>query len=428
MSTRDLNPMKILFVTSTYPEDIHTCTSGVFKRMKMFMVALSSLAELDILFYVSSDADISHERASRMEQLLEKHWKCKTRVFLCRKSQKYTVDLFPNFPLRDSIKDWWFVHHFYYLVSKREHVAAFEECLERKQDAVFVHRLNSMYPVLLSRKVVPPVFFDLDDIEHKAFVRNLKQPPLWRSKFLQYLKIPSLVWLELRAIALARKTFVCSENDRDYLVKIFKLPDVCVIPNAVEIPTDSKRTTSVNFLFIGLHLYPPNAIAADFLIKKVWPIVKHEIPEAKLIIAGKYPEKITCFHEQHEGVEFRGYIDNLDKLYSETRIVCCPIQSGGGTRVKIIEAAAYGKGIVSTSLGAEGLDFVDGNEIMIRDDHTHFAQACIALIRDRSLCDRIGEAARIKTIELYSRAHVIDRIMNEIQVLDLCVPVCELNV
>lgn len=428
MSTRDVNPMKILFVTSTYPEDIHTCTSGIFKRMKMFMVALSSLAELDILFYVSSDADISHERASRMEQLLEKHWKCKARVFLCRKSQKYTVDLFRNFPFKDRIKDWWFVHHFYYLVSEREHVAAFDECLERKQDAVFVHRLNSMYPVLLSRKVVPPVFFDLDDVEHKAFVRNLKQPPLWRSKFLQYLKVPSIIWLERRAIALARKTFVCSKSDRDYLVKIFKLPDVFTIPNAVDIPPVCKSTTSVNFLFIGLYLYPPNAIAADFLIKKVWPIIKHKIPEAKLIIAGKYPEKIACFLGQHKDVEFRGFIDDLDTLYRETRIVCCPVQSGGGTRVKIIEAASYGKGIVSTSLGAEGLDFVDGNEIMIRDDHANFAQACIDLVRDKSLCDRIGNAARIKAIELYSRAHVTDRIMNEIQVLDLGVPVCEPNV
>ena len=408
--------MRILFVTSTYPEDIQTCTSGIFQRMKMFMDALNNLADLDILFYVSSNADISPERAIRMEQLLEKYWSCKTRVFLCRRSQKYTVNLPSNFPFSDKIKDWWFVHPFFYGVAKHGHLEAFNACLERKPDAVFVHRLNSVYPVLASKKVVPPVFFDLDDIEHKAFARSLKQPPFWRTKFLQYLKVPSLLWLERRALTLAEKTFVCSECDRKYLMKTFKLPDVITIPNAIEMPPLYKHTEAPNFLFIGQYLYAPNAAAADYLINKVWPIIKHEIPEAKLIIAGKNPEKIASFHGNNEGVEFRGFIDNLDLLYRETRIVCCQIQSGSGTRVKIIEAAAYGKGIVSTTLGAEGLDFIYGHEIVIKDNYKDFAQACIVLIKDKSLCDKIGEAAREKAIKLYSRNYVTNKIMNEIQV------------
>lgn len=410
--------MKILFITSAYPEDIQTCKSGIFQRMKMFMSALNNLGDLDVLIYVSSTADISPERATRMEQLFQKHWNCKTNVYLCRKSEKHTVDFPFNFPLVNRIKDWWFVHPMYYWIAENEHLTAFYKCLERRPDVIFVHRLNSIYPVLSSRRAVPPVFFDLDDIEHKAYLRDIKQPPLYRSKFFRYLKVASLVLLELRAITLSKKTFVCSDLDKNYLVRIFQRRGVITIPNAVDIPPECVTPTSPNFLFIGQYLYAPNVIAADYLVRKVWPIIKKEIPEAILIIAGQYPEMISCFNEQHEGVEFRGYIDDIGALYREISVVCCPILSGGGTRVKIIEAAAYGKGIVSTSIGAEGLDFVDCNEIMIRDGHTHFAQACVDLFKDKVLCNRIGAAARRKAIEMYSRQSVAKMIMSEVTVLD----------
>lgn len=409
--------MRILFVTSTCPEDIRTCTSGIFQRMKMFMKAINKLADIDVLFYVNANTDVSPGNATRMEQLLEKYWSCKTRVFLCQKSQQYTVNVPTQFPFSDKIKEWWFLHPLLYAAARHEQVVAFDECLEKKPDAVFVHRLNSVRPVLASRKAVPPVFFDLDDIEHKAFTRILKQPPFWRSKFLQYLKVPSLLWLERCALNLAERTFVCSECDRNYLKKMFPLRHVISIPNAIEIPPLLKRAQAPVFLFIGQYIYAPNAVAADYLISKVWPIIKLEIPEAKLIIAGKNPEKIAGFQGKHEGVEFRGFVDNLDDLYRETRIVCCPILSGSGTRVKIIEAAAYGKGIVSTAVGAEGLDFVDGLEIIIKDDYAQFAQACIALVKDRSLCDEMGRAAREKAIKLYSRDNVTKMILDEFQAL-----------
>lgn len=407
--------MKILFVTSTYPEDIQISTNGIYQRMKMFMEAINNFAGLDILFYVGPNVDISLNRAARMEKLLEEHWRCKARVFLCRRSQNITVDIPSNFPFSGRLKDWWFVHPYCYSVANHEHLVAFDECLERKPDAVFVHRLNSIYPVLSSRKVVQPVFFDLDDIEHKAFVRGLRQPPKWRTKFLQYLKVPSLMWLERRAITFANKTFVCSESDRDYLTKTLHLPSVVTIPNAIDMPPLYEPPVIPAFLFIGTYKYAPNTLAADYLINQIWPIVKREIPEAKLIIAGECPGNIKCFQREHKGVEFRGFVDDLDKLYRETRVVCCPIQSGSGTRIKIIEAAAYGKAIVSTSLGAEGLDFVDGHEIMLKDECDLFAQTCIDLIKNIPLCEKIGEAARAKAIRLYGRNNIINKIKFEIQ-------------
>lgn len=407
--------MRVLFVTSTYPEDIQACRHGIYQRMKLFIEAIQDFADLDILFYVGPGVDIAPERAVRMEKMLEEHWHCKAGVLLCRRSQNTSLPIPSNFPFSDRLKAWWFVHPYYYGAAGLEQVAAFEKCLERRPDAVFVHRLTSIAPILSSRKLVQPVFFDLDDIEHKAFVRGLRQPPFWPSKYLEYLKVPSLMWLERRAIARAKKTFVCSESDRDHLKRSLYLSNVVAIPNAVEMPPYTGQPETPTFLFLGSYLFPPNVAAADDLVKKLWPAVKREVPGAKLIIAGKNPENIGSFHGQHDGVEFRGFVHDLDALYRETRVVCCPVRSGSGTRIKIIEAAAYGKAIVSTALGAEGLEFVDGQEILLQDDHELFARACIDLITDRPRCGRIGEAARTKANLLYSRNSALNKIRHEMQ-------------
>ncbi|BCS54968.1 glycosyltransferase [Geobacter sp. SVR] len=410
--------MKILFVTSTCPENIQVCTHGIFQRMRMFLEALSMFADLEILFYASQSTDISPEAAGRMERALAEHWGCTASVNLAHRSPHYTVDLPSRFPFGDYIREWWFLHPFFYWLSGPEQLLAFDRCLERKPDAIFVHRLNSFYPVLANRKVEQPVFFDLDDIEHKSFARGLMQAPSRRSKPLQYLKALSLMWLERRAAARSQRTFVCSETDRKYLTTRLRASGVIAIPNAIEIPVGVELQPAATFLFIGTYLYQPNAQAADHLVCDIWPLIRDRIPAAKLIIAGAHPEKIRSFHGRHAGVEFRGFVDDLDALYREVRVVCCPIRAGSGTRIKIIEAAAYGKAVVSTSIGAEGLDFLDGRELLIRDDPDGFARACIDLVADSSHCNQIGRAAREKCSALYGKCNTIRRIKHEI--LDTC--------
>jgi glycosyltransferase involved in cell wall biosynthesis len=400
--------MKFLFVSSTCPEDFRTARNGIHQRMKMFLQTINAFAELDILLFVRPSLEIPPELAARMERQLLEEWHCRARVFLCPMSPQTTVGLPSWFPFSSWLKEWWCVHPLCYRVAGHEQSAAFQACLERKPDALFVHRLNAAYPALSSRKVYQPVFFDLDDVEHRAFVRSIRQPPHWRSKFFQYLKVPSLLWLERRAMSLARTTFVCSETDRRYLRKTWHLPRVVAVPNAIDIPPRYEPPASPTFLFLGTYSYGPNVAAADYLVTAIWPLIRHELPEARLIIAGERPENLQCFHERHAGVEIRGFVADLDRLYREVRVVCCPVRAGSGTRVKIIEAAAYGKAIVSTSLGAEGLAFADGEEIVIRDTGEAFAWACIDLARNTPLCARLGEAARARSVQSYSRTSAMD--------------------
>jgi glycosyltransferase involved in cell wall biosynthesis len=93
-------------------------------------------------------------------------------------------------------------------------------------------------------------------------------------------------------------------------------------------------------------------------------------------------------------------------------VICCPIFVGGGTRIKILEAAAHGRPVVATRIGAEGLDMTDGEELLLRDDPESFAAACVELLRSSELCERLGTAAYRKALQQYDRRAILPLIRN----------------
>jgi glycosyltransferase involved in cell wall biosynthesis len=97
-------------------------------------------------------------------------------------------------------------------------------------------------------------------------------------------------------------------------------------------------------------------------------------------------------------------VDDLRPIIAEAAVCVVPLRLGSGTRLKILEAAAMGKAVVSTSLGAEGLDLCDGHEILLADDSQHFAEAVAGLLRDRARAASLGAAARRAVEEKYSIA------------------------
>ena len=404
--------MRVLFVSSDFPADLRIKVHGIYKRMGMFIDAIKEIAQLDMLFYVSPD--LNTVATSELEHSFSEHWNAKITLSLC-----------PKFSRRNQLSHWelygpgvfsFFKHSSYTSTSSSQQVRAFEECLSRKPDAIFVHRLKSMCPSMLTRKDLPPIFFDLDDIEHVAFIRGISQPPKQRTKPLYYLHVPALLWGERRAICLARRTFVCSEQDRSYLTKRWRLPGVVTVPNAVIIPELQPVAANPTLLFIGSYSYQPNVNAADFLIEQVFSRVRQVMPEARLMVVGANPGKIRSYNADIPGVEFTGFVDDLDELYRQARVVCCPIFSGGGTRVKIIEAAAYGKPIVATQLGAEGLEMYDGQELLLRDEPELFAKACLELLKDSALCQQLGCAARAVALRHYDRTNILQLIRQHLKV------------
>jgi len=403
--------MKILIVSRSFPSDFHTKVHGAYQRLRMFVDGAKEIASIDMLFYVSPDLDVDLSFVANVKRSFLEHWNVEVNVFLCPMATfqaEHTI-----------IQKYWdyvvgsvsfFRQPGYKEVSGLQQVEAFEACLRQKPDAILVDRLNAMCPLLLTKESLPSVFLNLDDIDHVALSRTARNRPKRRSRFQLYSRVPRLILAERQAIRLARKTFVCSDVDRQYLSNHWRLPNVVTIPNAVAMPRQHALTEEPILLFMGSYTFGPNIEAAEFLIESVWPQVQKEMPQARLIIAGAYPDRVRGYDSGKDGVEFPGFVADLEHLYKRSRIICAPIFSGAGTRVKIIEAAAYGKPIIATRIGAEGIDMRDGRDILIRDEVDSFIEACLLLLRDMSLCQQLGAAARARAIQLYDRKNVMDLI------------------
>jgi glycosyltransferase involved in cell wall biosynthesis len=294
-------------------------------------------------------------------------------------------------------------------------VAAVSTALDTRPQIVLAHRLSSMCALMrLADKVRGlPLFFDMDDIEHVSAFRRLLHHPGWPMERLMLLQTPRLMLAEIKAMRLSTATFVCSEEDRRYLARFVGSGRVRTIVNSVRFPAVSTEDTSEPLmLFVGSMGYRPNAQAADALVQKIWPKVLARVPEARLVIVGSRPELAMAYPPDYPSVTFAGFVDDLDDWYRRARVVCCPIYYGAGTRVKIIEAAAHAKAIVSTPLGAEGLNFEDGREIVLRDTTTGLSEECVRLLSDARAAARLGEAAREKARQTYDRAAVLDRLVS----------------
>lgn len=400
--------MRVLFVSNSFPRDLRTNVSGKFQRMKMFVDAIKEMAHLDVLFYVSADMDTSPAAVSAWQRALSQHWEADLHLCLCRHFERSTA-----------LSPWrrygaemarFFAQPGYIRTSGKQQVQAFEHCLRRKPDVIFAHRLAAMCPPLLTHDPLPPIFFDLDDIEHVSLLRRINRQWSWRTKLLHYVHVPTLVWGECRAMRLAHRTFVCSALDQNYLAKWWRLAGVVTVPNAANAVRLLPVASNPTLLFLGSFAYKANVEAAEFLIEQIWPHIYRAMPAARLIIAGILPEKIRGYDMGVPGVEFTGFVDDLAGLYQRSRVVCAPILSGGGTRIKIIEAAGYGKAVVATRVGAEGLDMRDGIELLLRDDPGAFADACLELLNDSGLCERLGRAAYTTVSRSYKRASIVSLI------------------
>jgi glycosyltransferase involved in cell wall biosynthesis len=367
-----------------------------------------------MLFYVSGDVDTAPSAVSKLQGMLSRYWDAPIRLFLC-----------PSFELNGSTSKWqlygapalsFFRHPDYVQTSGPEQVQALERCLQGSPDVVFAHKLSSMCPLILTKMPLPPVLFDMDDIEHLVRWRGLMQQQEWRARLVHLVRLPALCWGERRGVRLSSRTFVCSEPDRQYLADRWSSPRIVAVPNAVQMPKLQPLTEDPSLLFIGSYLHQPNIDAAEFLIHRVWPQVQKEMPGARLIVAGTPPEKIRGYAQAPQGVTFTGFVDDVADLYLRSRVVCAPILSGGGTRVKIIEAASYGKPVVSTRIGAEGLKMRDEQELLLRDDAASFAQACLRLFKDLALCQRLGSAAREIATQSYDRNNIVALIQSYLKV------------
>lgn len=169
-----------------------------------------------------------------------------------------------------------------------------------------------------------------------------------------------------------------------------------VLPNCVDLRDYQNVTVhkkNNHIVFSGSFTYRPNHHAMQWFIQHVFPLVLREVPDAHLLITGDHAGLPI---PNMRNVTLAGYVDDIRPLIASCDVSIAPIWSGGGTRLKILEAMAIGTAVVATSKGAEGLDVENGKHILIADEPRRFAEHVIELLRDRDLRKYISSnAARL---------------------------------
>lgn len=191
---------------------------------------------------------------------------------------------------------------------------------------------------------------------------------------------------------------VCSLQDAVRLRSRAPAKDVIVLPNAVREPKGvSPAGDGRRVLFVGSMGYYPNLDAAQWFADQVLPLLREH--DVTFRVAGRGSDALEPVPG---GVSLAGEVADLGPEYEAAAIVAVPVRAGGGTRIKALEAFARQRAVVATSKAVEGLAVRDGEHVLIADTEQAFADACIALLEDRGLRDRLVRSALKLVRECYS--------------------------
>lgn len=205
---------------------------------------------------------------------------------------------------------------------------------------------------------------------------------------------------EQRSASACALCLTCSEDEAAAVRRLLGISQVKVVPNGVDTqfftPVD-QHPVQRSLVFTGTMDYEPNIDGALYFVNDILPLIRAHVPDVTFDIVGARPTE-DVMRLTGKDVFVRGMVPDMRPYYRRAEVVVVPLRRGGGTRVKILEAAASGKAIVTTSLGVEGLDFRRDEHLVVADSPENFAEAVISLF---------GDEARRKALESRARQAVI---------------------
>jgi polysaccharide biosynthesis protein PslH len=265
---------------------------------------------------------------------------------------------------------------------------------------------DTVYPLVnVPAKCPVPIIVNCHNAEHLILQRYLQ--------FERNLVRRGYAWMECQKVRSFEEKFcsraslllVCSDYDKAVMQKLCPAVPVSVVPNTVDVDrycasTDGDGQT---VLYTGGMDWFPNRDAIEFFVTSILPKLRQAHPQIKVVVAGRPgPKQFLRWLTAIPNVEFHGPVSDMSAEIARAGVCVVPLRIGSGTRFKILEAGAAGKPIVSTRVGAEGLNFREGTEILLADEPREFAAALSSLLRDPNRRKLMGQAARRRVEEHYS--------------------------
>jgi polysaccharide biosynthesis protein PslH len=251
-----------------------------------------------------------------------------------------------------------------------------------------------------------PVLLNKDDVAFVIMQRYLRLTRSRAQRVYGALEARKIRRWERRSCERVAAVLACSDEDRRVLATLAPRARVVVVPNVVDTahyaPSGTPEPCSV--VFQGGLDWHPNRDAVELFGTAMLPELRRLMPGAVFRVAGRCPDETFRQRWEQAGVSFTGRVPEMRDEIARATVCVIPLRIGSGTRLKILEAGAMAKPMVSTHLGAEGLELVDGKEIILVDEPRAFARAVADLLADPARRDELGAAARRRIEDQYSLA------------------------
>lgn len=290
--------------------------------------------------------------------------------------------------------------------------AALSDLLTRRRyEVVQLEGLELAYLLPVVRRLAPHSRVVLDNhnvetaLQQRIFETDRRRPTRWPAAVYSWMQIGRLRRYETWACRAADLVVVVSQADATALRQLVgpPRPPVRVLPNCLDVQAWQRPASQAaeatlgrpyDIVFTGKMDFRPNVDAALWFGEAIWPLIRRACPEATAAFVGQQPHARLAPLQQAPGLTLTGAVEDVRPYLAGARVVILPLRMGSGTRLKLIEAFAAGKAVVSTTLGAEGYPVVSGEHLLLADEAEAFAAAVVQLWNQPDRRQRLGQAGR----------------------------------
>jgi len=362
--------MRILWVKADKLLPVH---SGGNIRSYHIMRSLSAQHELTFFSYYGGHRDESYERelSDRLpgsvaictgKRDLQGAIRGVDYLFRFPNRAPYAVSRFASYEVQDRLRAWF---------------------REKRFDVTVCDFLDAAvnFPGKLG---VPSVLFQ-HNVESEIWRRHALTESHPLKRVMYKIEFQKMLRYEQVMIRKFQHVIAVSENDRELMNQWVDGSRVTVVPTGVDLqqykPSPARESASPLVVFVGPMDWEPNVDGVEYFCSQIWPKVLAEVPDAQFRIVGRNPDKRVQKWASNT-VQVTGRVPSVVDHLRDAAAVIVPLRIGGGTRLKIYEAMATGRAVVSTTIGAEGLDVHHGEDVVLADEPERFAQAVVMLLKD----------------------------------------------
>ena len=362
--------MRILWVKADKLLPVH---SGGNIRSYHIMRSLSAQHELTFFSYYGGHRDESYERElsdrlpgsvaiSTDKRELQGAIRGLDYLFRFPNRAPYAVSRFASYEVQDKLRAWF---------------------REKRFDVTVCDFLDAAvnFPGKLG---VPSVLFQ-HNVESEIWRRHALTESHPLKRVMYKIEFQKMLRYEQVMIRKFQHVIAVSENDRELMNQWVDGSRVTVVPTGVDLqqykPSPARESASPLVVFVGAMDWEPNVDGVEYFCSQIWPKVLAEVPDAQFRIVGRNPDKRVQKWACNT-VQVTGRVPSVVDHLRDAAAVIVPLRIGGGTRLKIYEAMATGRAVVSTTIGAEGLDVHHGEDVVLADEPERFAQAVVMLLKD----------------------------------------------